>query len=192
MKKAKKSGSALFMYCVIGLAFVLTVCCFTLYYGGFSDSKVVLWTAITAFTVMYHFWGRIIMGNVTKLFNINYRQWWFREWAFERRFYEALAIRKWRGKVLTYNPEAFSVENHTMEEIANTMAKAETDHWINEIISLTTLLFAIIWGAFPIFLITAIAAMLFDGQFIVVQRYNRPGVVKVIELQNKKRQKITV
>ena len=66
------------------------------------------------------------------------------------------------------------------------MAKSEVDHWINEIISLTTMLFAFIWGEFWIFCITAIAAMIFDSQFIVIQRFNRPRIVKLIELEERK------
>ena len=60
------------------------------------------------------------------------------------------------------------------------MTKSELDHWINEIISITTLLFANIWGELWIFLLTAIAAMIFDGQFIIIQRYNRPRLIKAI------------
>ena len=92
-----------------------------------------------------------------------------------------MRVRRWKEKVLTYDPAAFSVKDHSLEEIANTMTKAETDHWINELISLTTLLFAVLWGELWIFLITAIFAMIFDAQFIVVQRYNRPVVLRVME-----------
>ena len=63
------------------------------------------------------------------------------------------------------------------------MTKAETDHWINVGISLTTLLFALLWGELWIFAITAFAAIIFDGQFIVIQRYNRPRVVKLLKKQ---------
>ena len=66
------------------------------------------------------------------------------------------------------------------------MCKSEVDHWINEAISISTLLFAIPWGTFGVFLISAIAAMIFDSQFIVIQRYNRPRVLKSIERANKK------
>ncbi len=49
----------------------------------------------------------------------------------------------WKRKVLTYNPESFDLKTNSLEDIANTMVKSALDHWINEIISLTTLLFAI-------------------------------------------------
>ena len=192
MSKTKKSGSAIFMYCVIAITLITSIVCFTLYYGEFYKSTVILWTGITAFTIMYHFWVRIIMGNVSKLFkkHINYEQWWFKEKKFEKRIYEILRVKEWKDKALTYNPESFSLKQHSLEEIANTMVKSELDHWINEIISLTTLFFAIPWGHFWLFCMTAIIAMIFDAQFIVIQRYNRPRVVKILERDNEKTLKI--
>lgn len=182
-KRSKPSGPAIFMYSVIAVALIVCVACFILYYGKFIENgvlnDVVLWVGIVFFTVMYHFWVRIIMGNVSKLFTIHYGQWWFKERKFEKKLYKILRVRKWKEKVLTYNPDHFSTKLHTYDEIANTMAKSEVDHWINEIIALSTVLFSLIWGQFWIFLITAIAAMIFDAQFIIVQRYNRPITLRV-------------
>jgi len=187
MNKTKKSGPAIFMYCIIAITVISSIVCFILYYGNINRNKIILWTGITAFTIMYHFWVRIIMGNVSKLFkkHINYKQGWFKERNFEKGLYKLLRVKEWKGKTLTYNPESFSLKEHSLEEIANTMTKSELDHWINEIISLSTLLFAIPWGKFWIFLITAIAAMIFDSQFIIIQRYNRPRVIKVLEKRTK-------
>ncbi len=181
MKKTKKSGPAIFMYCVIAATLTISVVCFTLYYTGVFRTGVILWTGVSTFTIMYHLWLRIIMGNVTKLFGIRYDHPWFHSLPFEKKLYKLLRVRYWKEKILTYDPAAFSVKNHTLEEIATTMSKAETDHWINELISLSTLLFALLWGELWIFLITAIFAMLFDAQFILVQRYNRPIVLRLIE-----------
>ena len=194
MEKTKKSGPAIFMYCVIGIAIVISLVCFYVYYTKINESTVVLWTGIVAFTIMYHFWVRIIMGNVSKLLNkyINYKNLWFKERKFERKLYKILKVKEWKGKALTYNPELFSLKEYSLEEIANTMTKAELDHWINEIISISTLLFAIPWGHFWIFLISAIVAMIFDSQFIIIQRYNRPRVVRILEkeMKIKKEEKI--
>jgi len=190
MSKTKKCGPAIFMYCVIAVTIITWVICFSLYYGDIYKNGVVLWIGIVAFVIMYHFWLRIIMGNVSKLFqkHINYNKWWFKERKFEKRLYEFLRVKKWKGKALTYNPELFSLKEYSLEEIANTMTKAETDHWINEIISVTTIFFTIPWGAFEVFLIQAIVAIIFDSQFIIIQRYNRPRIVKI--LQKEKIQKI--
>lgn len=188
MSKAKKSGSAIFMYCVIAITLITSIVCFSLYYGNIHKSGVMLWTGIVAFTIMYHFWVRIIMGNVSKLFkkHINYKQWWFKERKFEKKLYKFLRVKAWKGKALTYNPESFSLKEHSLEEIVNTMTKSEVDHWINEVISLSTLLFAIPWGGFWAFFISAIFSMIFDSQFIIIQRYNRPRIVKILENRNTK------
>ena len=182
MSKAKKSGSAIFMYCVIAVTLLLSIVCFTLYYANIVRHGGILWTGVTVFTILYHFWLRIIMGNVTKLFHIHYGQRWFRERPFEKKLYKLLRVRHWKEKVLTYDPDSYDVGKHTLEELACTMCKSEVDHWINEIISLSTILFGFLWGEWWIFTVTAVAAMLFDAQFIVVQRYNRPVVLRGIAL----------
>ena len=188
MSKPKKSGPAIFMYCVIGITLITSIICFCLYYKNMYRTETILWIGIIAFTIMYHLWVRIIMGNVSKLFkkHLNYEQWWFKEKKFEKNFYELLCVKKWKSKALTYNPELFSLKENSLEEIANTTIKAELDHWINELISLSTLLFAIPWGKFGIFLIIAIVSMIFDAQFIIIQRYNRPRIVKILEKENEK------
>jgi len=189
MRKTKKSGPAIFMYSVIAIALIISIVCFSLYYGNIHKNAVILWIGIVAFTIMYHFWVRIIMGNVSKLFkkHINYNQWWFKERKFEKKLYKFLRVKEWKGKALTYNPETFSLKENSLEEIVNTMTKSEVDHWINEVISLSTLLFTIPWGGFWAFLISAIFAMVFDSQFIIIQRYNRPRIVKILEKRNIRR-----
>lgn len=180
MKKLKMSGPAIFMNSVIAATVLVSTICFVLYYGNILNNGLILWVGIVAFMIMYHFWLRIIMGNVTKLFKLNPNHWWYRENPFEKKLYKLLRVRKWKDKTLTYNPDAFSMEKHTLDEIVLTMTKAETDHWINEIISLTSMLFSLIWGHFWIFLVTAIAAMIFDAQFILIQRFNRPIAQRII------------
>ena len=189
MNQRKISGSALFMYIVILICILCAATCFLLYYGAFLVHGAVLWTGVTTFTVLYHFWGRILLGKLTTRLTINHNCWWFREKRFEKRLYKVLHVRKWKEKVLTFDPDAFDLSKHTYTELVSTMTKAETDHWINELLSLTTLLFPLLWGQFWIFFGTAILAMLFDAQFIVVQRYNRPRVLRLIEHKKAKEEK---
>ena len=183
MNKQKKSGPAIFMDCVIAVTLVTAGICLYLHYFRKNGNSIILWMGVTSFTIMYHLWLRLLFGDVTRLLRdyIHYEQNWFREQKFEKKLYQILRVKKWKGKALTYDPAAFSLKDHSLEEIANTMSKSELDHWINEIISLSTLLFALIWGEFWIFCITAVAAMIFDAQFIVIQRYNRPRVIRLIE-----------
>lgn len=186
MSKQKISGPALFMYAVILISVIVSAICLSLHYLGKSESDSILWAGIVAFMIMYHLWLRIIMGNVSKLFRINQDSWWFREKKFEKALYGFLRVKKWKGKALTYNPDAFSLEKHTLEEIALVMTKSEVDHWINEIISLLSILFSLIWGELWIFVSTAIFAMVFDAQFIVIQRFNRPRILRILERKSRK------
>ena len=190
MKLLNNSGPAIFMYSVIIATIIIWVVCFSLYYGG-TSSTVVLWIGIVAFTIMYHFWVRIIMGNVSKLFkkHIHYKQWWFKERKFEKKLYKFLRVKEWKGRALTYNPEQFSLKENSLETIVNTMTKSEVDHWINEIISVSTIFFSIPWGGFWAFFISALVAMIFDSQFIIIQRYNRPRVMKLLEKEELKSKK---
>lgn len=184
-QKHKPSGPAIFMYCVIALTAITATVCFYLYYSHTIDSDILLWTGVTSFTIMYHLWLRIIMGNVSKLLKIEYNMWWFKERNFEKKLYKFFKVKKWKDKALTYNPELFSLKDYSLKDIANTMCKAETDHLINVLISLSTLLFSLIWGQLWIFALTALFAIAFDMQFVLIQRYNRPRVVRLIIKKSK-------
>ena len=190
MKLLNNSGPAKFMYSIIALTLITSIICFYLYYGEIFENNVVLLVGIIAFTIMYHFWVRIIMGNVSKLFKkrITYKHWWFKERSFEKNLYKFLRVKEWKGKALTYNPEQFSLKENSLDDIANTMAKSEVDHWINELISISTMFFSILWRHLWIaFVVSAIVAMIFDSQFIIIQRYNRPRVIRILEKQNAKK-----
>ena len=193
MKLFQTSGPALFMYTVIVCCLIASLVCFYVYYNAIFVNEFILWIGITTFTILYHFWGRIILGNVSKIFRrfISYKSWWFKERSFEKDLYEKLKVKKWKKNALTYNPEQFDLKENSLEELINTMTKSEVDHWINEIISVTTMFFGFIWKELWLaFIISAIAAMIFDGQFIVIQRYNRPRVLKI--LKKEKKQKVEV
>lgn len=186
MKKRTISGPALFMYIVIAVTVATAAVCFALYYGNLTENSTVLWVGIVSFMIVYHFWGRILLGNVSKLIPWDHNCWWFREKPFEKRLYGLLSVKKWKGKALTFDPESFNLRNHSLDEVATVMTKSEADHWINELISLFSILFALLWGELWIFALTAVLAMLFDAQFIVIQRYNRPRILKILNKQRMK------
>ena len=186
MKERKFSGPAIFMYSSVAVMAVLASSMFILYYGGICKNAPVLWIGIVSFMILYHFGLRLLMGVFTKHMGINYTHPFFKPRSFEKKLYKFLRVREWRDKVLTFEPDEFLMSKRTLFQIANTMSKAETDHWINEIISISAIFFFLIWGMFPIYLITSVAAMLFDAQFIVLQRFQRPKVVRLIEAEKRK------
>ena len=192
MKLLNNSGPAIFMYSVIAICIIISSICLGCFYGGKIENKVVLWIGIVAFTIMYHFWVRIIMGNVLKLFkrHITYKQGFFREKKFEEKIYKLIRVKEWKDKVLTYAPAEFDLKENSLETVANNMAKAELDHWINSLISLSTISFGTIFNVTYLpFIISAIFAMVFETQFIILQRFNRPRVVKLLEREERNKDK---
>ena len=186
MKDRNLSGPAIFMYSTIAVMIAIALVSFVAYYGGFTDVNAVLWTGVVSFMIVYHFGTRLFLGVLSKHWGITYKHPFFNSLPFEKKLYKVLRVRQWRDKVLTFEPDEFLLSKRTLPEIANTMAKAEVDHWMNQGISIVAIFFSLIWGEFPVFLITSVAAMLFDAQFIVVQRFNRPKVVRLIEGKEKK------
>ena len=187
MQTKKISGPAIFMYSVIALTVIVSLLCFCLYYADIYMNNIILWAGITAFMILYHFGLRILFGNITKKFKISYFHPWYKTRKFEKGLYKLLKVRRWKDKVLTFEPDKYDFQKVTLEQLATTMCKSELDHLINEIISVCSILFALLWGCIPIFVGTAILAMLFDAQFIVVQRYNRPIVLRLIEKKERLR-----
>lgn len=181
----KPSGPAILMYILISLSAAVCAVCFTLHYGAFNAHEAILWIGIVAFMLVYHLWLRLILGNVSKLFTIRADMAWFRERRFEKKLYAFLRVKKWKDKMPTYNPESFSLKSCSLAEIADTMAKSETDHWLNEGISLLSILFSLIWGQTRIFLLTALGAMIFDSLFIIMQRYNRPRILRLMRRERR-------
>ena len=177
------------MYSVILLTVLIAAVCFGLYYSNTYKSDVVLWIGIVSFMILYHFGLRILMGKITNSFKIDYSHPWYKPQKFEESLYKLLRVRRWKEKVLTFEPDKYDYENVTLEELATTMSKSELDHWINELISLVSILFIFVWGCAPAFVISAALAMLFDAQFIVVQRYNRPIVIRLMNGIERKKAK---
>lgn len=138
--------------------------------------------AITAGTFFYHFAMRMFVGAAWSPFqNHDPNAAWFREKAFEKKLYKALRVKKWKAHMPTYDPDAFDVKKHTLEEIAVAMCHSELVHETIAVLSFLPLLAAIPFGAFPVFLITSVAAAMYDLSFAVMQRYNRPRVMRLMK-----------
>ena len=106
---------------------------------------------------------------------------WFRQKAWEPRLYRLLRVRYWKRHIIAYDPSEFSLSLHTPAEIVSNMCHAEAVHALIVFLSFTSLLFAIPFGAFWAFLITALCAAAVDLSLVIVQRYNRPRMQRFAE-----------
>jgi len=190
MEKRKISGPALIIYSLIGITVILSAIVFSLYYTGVYENAVFLWVGIVSFVILYQLGLRILFGEISKKFPLDPYHSFYRERRFERPLYRLLRVRKWKDKVLTFDPAAYDFENRTPGQLARTMCKSELDHWFNIGLSVGGIFFFILWGALPAFLVTSLLVMIFDAQFIVVQRFNRPIVLRLMEKQRAKSREI--
>ena len=140
--------------------------------------------AITFGMIAYHMFIRYLSPVILVIVfhkKYDYKFWWFKQKKWESNLYRMIKVKQWKGKVIAYNPSEFSMKVHSLQEIVNNMCHAELVHEFIVLLSFTSLLFSIPFESFPAFLITACIAALFDIIFVVLQRYNRPRMIKLME-----------
>ncbi len=151
-------------------------------------NSLLLSLTITTGTFLYHFVMRLAVGFIVDyLLNnkVDYTLSWFQEKTFEKKLYKKLKINKLKKFAPTFSPETFSFENADLKKIVMATCQAEIVHELIAVLSFVPLFFAIMFGEFWVFLITSLIAALFDLFFVLVQRYNRPRLLKLLNKTDK-------
>ena len=173
---AKTMKLTAFLGCILCVVFAL------LYHYHPIDWLLTL--TIAAGTTGYHFLIRLILGYfVAFVFKgkLDPNNHWFRPKHFEHRLYRMLRVRRWKKKMPTYDPDSFSFDKYSIEQIIQNSCVAELVHeWI-VLASFLPLLASRWWGAFPVFLITSLLSAGLDCCFIIMQRYNRPRLQQYLK-----------
>lgn len=164
------------MYIVAGVSLALMFLFFGLTSG--TRLKIFLTLGITALTVCYHFTIRLVIGNIMGLINFDHRSRWFAERPFEKRLYKKLRVRRWKKYLPTYDEELYSIKSNSLIEIAAETCRSEAVHEICALASLAAMLFALMFGDFWIFFVTSVLGAAFDLAFAIIQRYNRPRLLR--------------
>ena len=172
MAKAMQILSAVFA--ILGAIFVVVYLNF-----GYAFSL-----AITFCTITYHLLMRLLVGYaINGIFHnrMDHTNLWFKQRKFEKKLYRALKVRKWKGFMPTYAPDSFSAEKHTLPEIVGAMCQAEIVHEVIIPLSFLPIFFVPLFGSFWAFFITSVLSALFDSSFAIMQRFNRPRVIALME-----------
>ena len=172
---------------LLTVIFVVSFLSFIMIYQNTGNEKLLALT-ITLGTCTYHFLMRLIVGYIIDgLYHnsMNYHKKWFQPRKWENRLYKKLRVKMWKEKMPTYDVDTFSFELHSMEEIVMAMCQSEVVHEIIVVLSFVPLLFAISFGTFGVFLITSVLAAGFDMMFVIMQRYNRPRIVNLLNKKGK-------
>lgn len=173
---------------VISLAAVAVTILLYLYF----PAGWLLSLAITCGTIAYHFWMRIVVAVPVALAmrgKTSCHKAWFQPHSFETKLYRFLRVHRWKRWVPTYEPSQFSVQERTLAEIVQGMCQAEVCHEVIVVCSFLPLLAALLFGEFWVFFGTSLAAALFDLQFVILQRYNRPRVLRLAERERRRAQR---
>lgn len=172
------------------LAILLTLLTLILYilYKQYHTSLLLTLT-ITFGTTAYHFDLRLAVGLVVSSIMKNkadYHKKWYHPLSFETGLYEILKVKKWKEKMPTYDSSTFSLKYHTLDEIAQSMCQSEIVHQFNALLSFVPLFLIPLFGQPIVFTITSIIAACLDMIFIIMQRYNRPRIIRLIERKESK------
>lgn len=145
--------------------------------------------AITFGTTFYHFALRLLVGWLGRIFfpSRGENAAWFQEQPWEAALYRRLKVRRWKNKMPTYRPGDFDPKIRTPGEIIHATCISEITHEIIMVLSFLPVLAIPKYGALAAFWITSVLAALLDGCFAVMQRYNRPRLLK---LQQRKERRL--
>ena len=178
MKKTTRSPFAVTMH-VITAAFALLTGLFLLLYLRLRNGWL-LDTTVTFGTTFYHFAMRLLVGAlVPNTLSCSAR--WFRQHSWEPAVYQKLKVKSWKKHLPTYDPDSFSLELHTPQEVLSNMCQAEVVHEVIALLSFLPLLAVPFLGALPVFLITSILSAAADLIFAIAQRYNRPRILRLMQ-----------
>ena len=139
---------------------------------------------ITLGVTLYHFAMRLAVGTAVNLImknQANHNGAWFREKSFEKKLYRLLRVRKWKKYVPTYSPDTFDINQKTVQEIVGATCQAEIVHEIIMALSLLPIAAIPFLGGAAAMIITSFLSMLIDFVFVILQRYNRPRLIRIME-----------
>lgn len=174
---------------MIFIAIASTLCTVILFIlHGICDVGLVKTFAITTLTIAFHFDSRLLIGNIMPLFKhkINPNAPYFQLKKGEEKIYKKLNVKSWKSKVPTYDPDEFDIKKHSVDEIIINTCNSEIIHTLNIFISYIPVLFSIWFDSLPVFIITSVLASIYDLQFVILQRYNRPRLIKIAHKKERK------
>ena len=149
---------------------------------------ILLSLTITLGTTFYHFAMRLLVGIIVPrlVHEGAENRFWFRQKRFEEILYGTLQVKQWKIYLPTYAPESFDLKKHSLEEVIHTCCCSETVHeWIM-LLSFLPVLTVPIFGAPGVFWVTSTLAALFDCCFVILQRYNRPRFIRILDKERKR------
>ena len=177
MKKLIVIGSVVSVFGGILSVLVYNIC----------GSALAFSLAVTFFTTLYHFVMRVLVSYIVVIARKNKADnKKFEISEAEEKFYKIIIIKKWKKYAPTYDTRQFCLKDLTHDEIIHNMTNAGIGHGAIVVLSFVPMLFSKAVGGFWAFLITSVLAAVFDLQFVLIQRFNKSRMSRVMEKDRKK------
>lgn len=181
MEEKDKSDMKRAILSITMLSAIGTAVCFCIYKA--SGNEAMLTAAIAFGTTAYHFFMRLGVGVAFHMAMNNradYTKKWYQCRAWEKKLYERLNVKRWKNAMPTYETNAFDHTRRSWDEIAQASCQAELVHETIVLLSFVPIIFSIWFDSIMVFIITSVFAALFDMIFVIMQRYNRPRIIRLI------------
>lgn len=149
-----------------------------------TAGNVFLSLSITFGTISYHVVMRLLVGLLFRSVMQNradYSKRWYQVSKHEMAVYEKLNIKSWKRRMPTYDRTLFDPRVHTWDKIAQAMCQAELIHETIIVLSFLPIVEGIWFGEYQVFIITSLLAACCDLLFVMMQRYNRQRVIKLLK-----------
>lgn len=154
---------------------------------SFTQIPFLFSAAVTCGTIFYHFATRLLVARLLDTVSHNsmdYTRPWFAEKPFEPKLYKLLRVKQWKKHLPTMNPQDFDIRLHSPEEIIRATCQAEVDHEINMVLSLLPIFASVRFGSLGVFVATSCASFCFETIFVIMQRFNRPRLLRLMKKQS--------
>lgn len=139
--------------------------------------------SITFGVSFFHFAMRLMVGyfwDWALKNHVDYTKKWFSVGDWELRIYQLMRVKKWKKFMPTFEKNYFDIKQHSLEEIVGATCQAEVVHESIVLLSFFPVFLSIWFGSCAVFVITSIAAACVDLLFIMIQRFNRFRLLKII------------
>ena len=162
----------------LGISFAVLLSVF-----AHTKNSVIEVVTVSVGVTFYHFAIRLAIGVIVNLImknKANHENVWFREKSFESKLYRLIGVRKWKKYLPTYSPDTFDSSQRTVKELIGATCQAEIVHELIMVFSLFPIILILFFDGAAVFITTSVLSMLIDSLFVVLQRYNRPRLVRVM------------
>lgn len=146
-----------------------------------NRKELCLFFGIFFMTAAYHLITRLVAGTFCDgaLENgIDPDNHWFADSGAEQAIYRAIGVKSWKNRLPAPDAWKFSIKRRSLEDVIAESCRTELVHEIGAVASLLAILLTIPFGYLWFFIMTSVLGGIFDLVFVIVQRYNRPRLMR--------------